>query len=58
MSHPPAQAPITDANPSIEAMEARVARFDGLQPTQDYVDAAIPGCERSTFRVLGTPGVV
>jgi mannose-6-phosphate isomerase-like protein (cupin superfamily) len=53
----PAQAPITGANPSVDAMEARVARFHTLRPTQDYVDAAIPGCERSTYRVLGTlPG--
>jgi mannose-6-phosphate isomerase-like protein (cupin superfamily) len=49
------QAPITDANPSIEAMEARVARFRALRPTGDYIDAAIPGCERSTYRVLGVP---
>lgn len=53
----PAQASITDANPTVEAMEARVARFRGLAPTHDYVDAAIPGCERSTYRVLGNqPG--
>jgi mannose-6-phosphate isomerase-like protein (cupin superfamily) len=38
-------------------MEARVARFRALLPTDDYVDAAIPGCERSTYRVLGAqPG--
>ena len=53
MTRSPAQAPITEANPTVEAMEARVARFDALLPTDDYVDAAIPGCERSTFRVLG-----
>jgi mannose-6-phosphate isomerase-like protein (cupin superfamily) len=35
--------------------EARVARFAALRPTDDYVDAGIPGCERSTFRVLGVP---
>jgi mannose-6-phosphate isomerase-like protein (cupin superfamily) len=51
-----ATAPITDANPSLAEMEARVARFQALVPTDDYVDAAIPGCERSTFRVLGSPG--
>ncbi len=48
-----ATAPITDANPSIAEMEARVARFRDLQPTADYVDSAIPGCERTTLRVLG-----
>jgi mannose-6-phosphate isomerase-like protein (cupin superfamily) len=46
-------APITDADPTTEEMEARVARFHALRPTDDYVDAAIPGCERTTFRVLG-----
>jgi mannose-6-phosphate isomerase-like protein (cupin superfamily) len=57
MNHPGAQAPITDANPSVEAMEARVARFRAVVPTDDYVDAALPGCERSTYRVLGVqPG--
>jgi mannose-6-phosphate isomerase-like protein (cupin superfamily) len=48
-------APITDANPSVAEMEAHVARFATLQPTSDYADAAIPGCERTTWRVLGTP---
>jgi mannose-6-phosphate isomerase-like protein (cupin superfamily) len=48
-------APITDANPTVAEMEARVARFRSLQPTDDYVDAGIPGCERTTWRVLGTP---
>lgn len=48
-----ATAPITDANPSVAEMEARVARFKRLVPTADYADAAIPGCERSTYRVLG-----
>jgi mannose-6-phosphate isomerase-like protein (cupin superfamily) len=48
-----ATAPITDANPTVEAMEARVARFQALRPTADYVDAGIPGCERTTWRVLG-----
>ena len=42
-------APITDANPTTEEMEARVARFAGLRPTEAYVDAAIPGCERTTY---------
>ena len=46
-------APITDDNPSVQAMEARVARFANLRPTADYVDAGIPGCERTTWRVLG-----
>lgn len=48
-----AQAPITGANPTVAEMEARVARFRRLVPTGDYVDAAIPGCERTTWRVLG-----
>ena len=52
-----ATAPITDANPSVTEMEARVARFASLQPTDDYLDSAIPGCERTTYRVLGVqPG--
>lgn len=46
-------APITDANPTVEEMEARVARFARLRPTDDYVDSGIPGCERTTYRVLG-----
>ncbi|MCW5635826.1 MAG: cupin domain-containing protein, partial [Rubrivivax sp.] len=49
-------APITDANPTVAEMEARVARFDHLVPTADYVDARIPGCERTTWRVLGHTG--
>ncbi len=48
-----ATAPITDANPTIDEMEARVARFAVLRPTDDYLDAKIPGCERATYRVLG-----
>jgi mannose-6-phosphate isomerase-like protein (cupin superfamily) len=48
-----ATAPITDANPTVAEMEARVARFRSLAPTNDYVDASIPGCERTTYRVLG-----
>lgn len=48
-----ATAPITDANPTVAEMEARVARFRDLRPTDDYVDSAIPGCERTTLRVLG-----
>jgi quercetin dioxygenase-like cupin family protein len=55
MSSRPAQAPITDANPTVQEMEARVARFAALRTTDDYVDAGIPGCERSTYRVLGVP---
>ena len=52
-----AMAPITDANPSVEVMASRVARFGALRTMDDYVDAGIPGCERSTYRVLGTvPG--
>jgi mannose-6-phosphate isomerase-like protein (cupin superfamily) len=46
-------APITDANPTEAEMEARVARFAALRPTGDYVDAGIPGCERTTYRVIG-----
>jgi mannose-6-phosphate isomerase-like protein (cupin superfamily) len=46
-------APITDANPSVAEMETRVARFRDLRPTADYVDSMIPGCERTTLRVLG-----
>ena len=48
-----ATAPITDANPTVAQMEGRVARFRRLQPTDDYVDSGIPGCERTTYRVLG-----
>ena len=51
----PAIASITDANPTVAEMEARVARFRSLQPTGDYLDASIPGCERTTWRVLGNP---
>lgn len=51
----PATAPITDANPTVAEMEGRVARFKSLVPTSDYVDSAIPGCERTTWRVLGHP---
>ncbi|KAA3626593.1 MAG: hypothetical protein DWQ08_08225 [Proteobacteria bacterium] len=46
-------APITDDNPTVEEMEARIARFGALRPTGDYADARIPGCERTTYRVLG-----
>lgn len=49
----PRTAPITDADPAVEAMEARVARFHRLEPTADYLDSAIPGCERTTYRVIG-----
>jgi len=55
MSSRPAQAPITDANPTLQEMVARVARFAALRTTDDYIDAGIPGCERSTYRVLGLP---
>ena len=55
MSRPAAKAQITDANPTVQEMETRVARFAALRPTDDYVDAGIPGCERSTYRVLGVP---
>jgi mannose-6-phosphate isomerase-like protein (cupin superfamily) len=48
-----ATAPITDANPTVAEMEGRVARFQHLVPTSDYMDSAIPGCERTTYRVLG-----
>lgn len=46
-------ARITQANPSIAEMETRVARFQALRATDDYVDAGIPGCERTTYRVIG-----
>jgi hypothetical protein len=36
----PATAKITDANPTVAEMEARVARFRTLQPTDDYPDSA------------------
>ncbi len=52
----PRKAAITDANPSVAEMVARVARFAALQPTGDYVDALIPGCERRTCRVIGAAG--
>lgn len=48
-------APITEANPTVAEMELNVARFDRLVPTDDYVDSSIPGCERTTWRVLGEP---
>lgn len=51
------RAQITSMDPSVQEMEARVARFARLVPTDDYVDAALPGCERTTWRVLGAqPG--
>jgi hypothetical protein len=44
-------------------MQRRVARFVALMPTDDYIDAAIPGCERTRFmwkcwasQVGGSPG--
>jgi len=48
------RAEITAANPMVEEMEARVARFAALRATDDYVDATIPGFERTTYRVSGT----
>ena len=48
-----ATAPITDANPTVEEMERLTARFHDLRATADYVDSGIPGCERTTLRVLG-----
>jgi mannose-6-phosphate isomerase-like protein (cupin superfamily) len=51
----PRTAPITDADPTVAEMEARVARFAALRPTDAYVDSGIPGCERTTYRVLGMP---
>ncbi|HYF44439.1 MAG TPA: cupin domain-containing protein [Ramlibacter sp.] len=48
-------ATVTDADPTVAEMEARVARFCSLLPTADYADAGIPGCERTTYRVLGQP---
>lgn len=48
-------AALTDANPTLEEMEARVARFRALVPTDDYADAGLPGCERTTWRVIGAP---
>ena len=47
-------APITDANPTVAEMEARIARRAALRPTDAYVDAGIPGCERTTYAVLGS----
>jgi mannose-6-phosphate isomerase-like protein (cupin superfamily) len=57
MSMPIQQATITDTDPSVEQMALNVARFGALQPTADYADAAIPCCERTTWRVIGEPGV-
>jgi hypothetical protein len=47
-------APITDADPTEAEMEARIARRAALRPTDAYVDAGIPGCERTTYAVLGS----
>jgi mannose-6-phosphate isomerase-like protein (cupin superfamily) len=47
-------APITDANPSVEEMQSRVARLSALRATDAYVDARIPGFERTTYPVLGS----
>lgn len=46
-------APITDADPTVDEMEMRVARHAALRPTDAYVDARLPGCERTTYAVLG-----
>jgi mannose-6-phosphate isomerase-like protein (cupin superfamily) len=51
----PPIAPITDANPTVEDMATRVARFAALRPTAAYVDDQLPGCERTTLPVLGKP---
>ena len=48
-------AHITDDNPTVAEMRARLARFSALTPTDDYVDAQMPGCERTTLRVIGDP---
>lgn len=47
------RAGITDQNPTVADMEARVARFRSLQPTDDYIDARLPDCDRTTWRILG-----
>lgn len=47
------RASITDRNPSVADMEMQVARFARLTPTDDYVDARLPGCERTTWRIIG-----
>jgi GNAT superfamily N-acetyltransferase/mannose-6-phosphate isomerase-like protein (cupin superfamily) len=51
----PFVAGITDVDPTVEEMQARVASFSALVPTADYIDAGIPGCERTTWRVIGAP---
>ena len=38
----PERAAITDANPTVADMEARVARFARLVPTDDYVERRHP----------------
>lgn len=50
---PAAIAPITDLNPTVAEMEARIARFRALRTTDAYVDAGIPGFERDTYPVIG-----
>ena len=42
-----ATAPITDANPTVAEMEARVARFKSLATTDDYLD-----CKRGLKALL------
>jgi hypothetical protein len=44
----PPTAPITDANPTVEDIERRVARFHRLNRTDDYVDAAIRAASAPT----------
>lgn len=53
---PPRRATVTGANPELAEVEAGVARFGALRPTDDYVDAAIPGFERTTWRLVGRRG--
>jgi hypothetical protein len=43
MSRPAAQAPITDASPTLQEMEARVARFAALRPTDELAPRAARG---------------
>ena len=49
----PKIALLTDDEPSVEQMREGLARFADLKPTADYLDALIPGCERTTLRVVG-----
>lgn len=47
------RASTSEFDPSVAEMEAQVARFAARVPTDDYADAAIPGHERLTYRLLG-----